>query len=132
MANSSQVDSRARLGILTLSGTVDVHDLLEAMSTLYDRPEWQPGFDVLWDASGITELILGPTDIRTIVEVVRSRAVQIGHGRTAIVVFRDLDASIARLLTRLLQSDRRDRRLFQEHAVALAWLREETSSRKAS
>ncbi len=122
MPYSCHVDPAARNALVTLSGTVDRADFIGAMETCYRHPGWQPGFTALWNAQGIRQLLLDPTDVEAVVAAMAALEPLMGEGRAAFVVPRDVDYLIARLLIIRGGSTLRERRTFNSLAEAKAWL----------
>ncbi|MEP0547407.1 MAG: hypothetical protein ABJF88_10785 [Rhodothermales bacterium] len=113
-----------RRGILTLRGRVDAVDFIAAMRALYGHPEWQPDFDALWDAGGITQLVIEPADLGPISEGYRNVETRMGSGRAAFVASRDVVHVITQLLLHRLRNPNRERRTFVRLDDAVAWLNE--------
>lgn len=92
------------------------------MQALYEAPGWTSGFDALWDARGVTELLMGEDDVHAIVAQTRELTDRMGPGRGAFVLARDLDWMMARLLIHRARVPGRERRTFTTIEEALAWL----------
>ena len=97
MAFSYAIDVAKQLVTGTFSGSVDGAAVASAFRTVYTDIAWQPGFDTIWEATGITELLLGPTDLAMLVAVHREFAAVAGTGLEIIVVSRSLDHAMARM-----------------------------------
>ena len=111
-----------RLGVALVDGLVTGADFVAAMEALYGHADWAPGFAALWDLTAVHELHIGPDDVAVIVARTRALGGQMGAGRAAFVVPRELDYLIARLITRRAEGDARERRLFATRAEADRWL----------
>jgi hypothetical protein len=119
---SCTISPQQRRGIVRLTGTIQGTTFMEAMEALYRSPEWQPGFDALWDARGVTELLLDERDVKAIVALMLDLTARMGPGRAAFVIARELDWMIARLLIYRTRVPSRERRTFETMEEALAWL----------
>ena len=51
------VDHANRVVVVTVSGRVSGTDIAATIRAIYDDLEWQAGFGVVWDGSGVTELL---------------------------------------------------------------------------
>lgn len=122
MAFSCTVDARERLGIVRLSGAVDGFQLVETVLALLEDPDWEPGIDVLWDGTRITQLIVSPDELDASARLSKSRIHQLGVGKTAIVIPPHLDDDMAYLFTALAHDPIRDRRVYSSTEQALDWL----------
>lgn len=134
MAYSVRIDAPARRGLVALSGTVRGDDLVGAITGLYGHEDWEPAFDTLWDATGITELILDPVDLQRVMEAAGPYVQRLGTGRSALVVARDVDVAIAKLILHRQKGDasQRDRRLFERLEEAIAWLDKSNANSEAA
>lgn len=132
VAYNIQIDPSARLGIVTFSGIVDGRDLMDSIAALYGHADWEPDFDMLWDASALSQLIIDPDDIQRISAQSKEHAHQVGPGRTAIVVTRDIDFAINRLMLYRQGPRPRERRVFERVAEAMVWLRGEDAAGEAA
>lgn len=127
MGFTCSIDAEARLGRVEVHGVVDVQVFLGMMETLYRHPHWQPGYAALWDARGITKLLLSPHETERIVAFMRELEPYMGEGRAAFVVPREIDYIIARLLIFRGLHSKRERRAFTSMHEAQAWLDEPAS-----
>lgn len=94
MACAYSIDPERRLGSVTLSGTVTGVDIADTIRNIYRDSAWQAGFDIYWDCSGITQLLMEKDDQRGFVELHRAHA-NVATGRDIIVVTRPLDYAMA-------------------------------------
>jgi hypothetical protein len=96
-----------RLGVLHLSGVVDVDDLLGGAGALYRDPVWRPPYSAVWDFRAVTELALCPEDVERVLVLLRSLRGRIARpGRSAVVAAREVDELVGRLLVCRLQRER--------------------------
>lgn len=122
MACTCHIDVDRRLGIVTLYDSVDAKQLLRALGDLYQHPAWRLGFRALWDATGVFQLLVDPDDLALIVRRSEDMRPLIGSGRSAIVVPRETDYVIAKLLIQRVPSAQRERMAFRRLEDAQAWL----------
>lgn len=87
-----------------------------------EHPAWETGYDMYWDVRGTSELVLLPEDLKAFATVSVDVGRKIGPGRTAVVVSRQLDESIARLLVHIAKIPRRKRGVFWSIEDAIAFL----------
>lgn len=124
MAYSCAIETKRGLGVITLTGSVDDNDLVEAMRDLYSSGGWRRGFNILWDGTGIAELVIDRPGLDQIVEETGEFQNRIGSGKSAFVVRRQLDESMTKIILRMTRTSERERRLFRNTKDALDWLSE--------
>ena len=122
MAYTYLVDQERRLGAVRLEGQVTGKEVAEVSFLLFQHPDWQPGFCELWDARGITELLVTLEEVRRVAAIEKEHLGEIGMGRVAIVVARDLEYYLGRLYTAFVQDTERPVRLFKSIDKARHWL----------
>lgn len=88
-------DSEHRVVRVRLEGRITGPLIADAISAIYRDPRWQKGFDILWNARGITELLFEAEDQPGFVELQRTMAALAGGGRDVILVSRPIDAAMA-------------------------------------
>lgn len=96
MAFPYRIDSSRRLATVILSGTVHGYEITETIESLYRDPIWTSGFDILWDATNIAELLFEQTDIPNFVRL-QVQYVAVAPRREVILVKRDLDEMMAKI-----------------------------------
>jgi len=96
MAWSYLIDRAARRAVATVTATVHGHELAAMMESVFRDPDWQAGFDVVWDGSGVTELLLEPDDIPKLVRV-QAHYAAVRPGREIVFVTRSLDRAMAQI-----------------------------------
>lgn len=124
MAYSYLIDNARRLGIITLSGSINDRQLVQIIAELYGGEEWTPGFNTLWDSSNVSELIIEQEGLTDIVDEMNKYLDRAGIGRSALVVTRQLDESMAKILIYMARTESRDRRIFRNREEAEKWLSE--------
>jgi hypothetical protein len=95
MAYPYTIHSERRLARVTLPDSVVGSEIASTMLALYADPEWQPGFDVVWDGREIAELFLEPGDQLGFVRLIEDNLQRAGRGVDVIVVTRALDVAMA-------------------------------------
>lgn len=123
MPFSCHIASEQRIGVIRLYGGVSGDELIEAVKTLYSGDDWQPGFNILWDARAIAQLVLAPEDADAFTRAVGERIERIGRGRTAVVTtgFETYMSGLL-LAIRSRKLSPREIEMFSDLAPALAWL----------
>lgn len=84
-----------------MSGRVHGTDIAETVSAIYYDPAWQPGMNILYDARGITELLMDHEDIPRIVAAQHEHAARAGQGVDVILVSRALDFAMAQMYEKM-------------------------------
>jgi hypothetical protein len=102
---SYAIDITARLATVTLAETVRGADIASALETVFRDSSWQPGFDLLWQASGITELLFERDDLPGMIALQRRFAARAGGGREVILVSRSLDEDMAKMYALMLRNE---------------------------
>jgi hypothetical protein len=90
-------DAARRVVIVTALGRVTGHQIADTLQAVYNDPNWQSGYDVIWDGSGITELVMEPPDIPALVALQRDLAPRAGQGRDVIIAHRAIDDMMAQI-----------------------------------
>jgi hypothetical protein len=111
MAFSYVICTTNRLATGTFSGSVSGAEIAVAFRTVYDDPAWRPGFDTIWEANGITELLIERRDLADLVAMHRELAAVAGTGYEIIVVNRNVDQIMARIYTFMMRNQARQTRM---------------------
>jgi hypothetical protein len=91
-----QIDRSRRLAIARVAGTVHGHEIAGMIEGLFKDPAWEPGFDVVWDGTAVTELLLEPDDIAKLVRL-HSEYAAVSPRREIVFVTRGLDRAMAQM-----------------------------------
>lgn len=75
------VDPGSRLAYARMWGEVTGADMLAAVVAVHESPEWEEGFDAVWDCSAVTAHIVTPEEVPPIV---REEALA-GEGRDTLI-----------------------------------------------
>ena len=95
--------------------------IADTIRAIYEDPHWQEGFGVVWDGSGVTELLFDRGDVAGLIEVQRSFSGRAGSGRDVIITHRPLDEAVAKTYI-LLAKDARPTMLAKSRWEALTAL----------
>jgi hypothetical protein len=116
-----------RLARVTIAGDIEGLVVFEAIEGLAAHPDWQPGFDMIWDGRAITFLAMMSRDVDAAVAKLADLDGRLGDGRSAVVLRRTVDLNMARLVLLRDAISRsgpppRTRRLFESVGAALRWI----------
>jgi hypothetical protein len=95
------VDSSARRVTATFNGAVRGTDIADTIAAIYYDPAWEPGMHILYDARGITQLLMDPEDMPRIVAAQHEHEARAGKGIDVILVSRALDFAMAQMYEKL-------------------------------
>ena len=70
-----------RLALAVLAGEVTGDDMRRVVEAVHDDPEWEPGFDAIWDCSRVRAHVVSPEEVRPLVRA----AVEGEPGRDVLV-----------------------------------------------
>jgi hypothetical protein len=90
---------------------------------MLDHAEWQPGTAWIHDHADLDAGMLTVTEVKMIADLCAERSAQMGAGKCAIVVGRDLEFGLSRMWAVFVE-DRWDvdARVFRSLDEAIAWL----------
>jgi len=109
--------------ICTSSGIADAGAVVDLIDTMLSHANWKPGTPRCYDISNMETGSLTVDDIRRIAGFGGDRKDETGGGRVAVVVSRDLEFGLARMLTVYLSNlVESDYRVFRSRDEALDWL----------
>ncbi len=113
------LDADRSRGLLTLHQSALLPDILAGGAALLAHPEWQDGFDEVWDLRALGSAPFSIRDVKVLLDF--DMQTSEGIRRTAVVVerfgLRMLALSYAQIVAR-----RRPIRIFDTLEEALAWL----------
>jgi hypothetical protein len=101
------IDGVRPLVIVQMSGTVHGAQIAATYRAIYGDPGFGPGFDVLWDATAITELLFEPADLGSFVRLHEDFGDLASSGRDIIVVKRPLDNAMADMYLVMMKKQHR-------------------------
>lgn len=117
------IDAEHRLAAIRFAGTVTGAEIVEGIAALFDSPEWESGFQVIWDGRAIATLILDPDDAEQVVAASVGRRSQTGEARTAVLSLGFTVYTSALVLTlKANRNTNREIKIFESMDEALAWL----------
>ena len=126
MAYEIVFDKTRQLAVIRLSGYVDAGEIDAAAEAQTQHPDFEPGYNSLWDLRHTSAVDVSPEGMERLVQRKLERDEQLGlHGRIAIVVNRHTIAGAA-LLAKVRGSRQPGRvvDVFPSEKLALAWLDE--------
>lgn len=118
MAFRYSIDSKAGLALVEKSGEVMADEIVESAHALRHDPAWNPGFDVIWDCTRLSSLIVAPEDVPVVVAAYSENLC----GRDLLVIGREADYPIAQLTAYLCRREGKDSEVFTSMDDALAAL----------
>ena len=123
MAITTTIDSVTGLRTHVVTGELTAQDLIETIESAFNRDDFEPGSDALWDFRGATGRDLTAKEVRSIVDAVKSRRAKDTRTRVAVVVARDLDFGLARMYQQMLEASTMVRvTVFRDRDEAEEWL----------
>ena len=105
MAFPYTIERHRHLARVTLSGIVRGSELARTVAAVYEDPQWEHGFDTLWDGAQIAVLLLDEGDLPGFVALQREYVHVAGPGRDVILVTRELDAVMARIYAAMARDE---------------------------
>ena len=96
--------------------------MLEACRALALDPEWEPGFDELWDFLGAPEVDVAPDEITALVDSAHQLKAQLQGNRVAFVTRREPVELLLRLFELFTLDLGREYRTFRTAEAAAEWL----------
>lgn len=116
------IDDDARLRIQTLTGKAKPEDLFQAVEEVYERPDFNPHHNFVWDLRECRLENVSSDAVREFAMFVTVQWTAFGTPpKGAVVVSRDLEFGLSRLFTSYLD-ERSDFRIFREMDEAIEWL----------
>jgi hypothetical protein len=69
-----------KLVLIAVRGSFTTYVLADAMTAIYKSPQWQPGFDILWDLRRISDWAIDWDDMQGFIDLDRELAELSGDG----------------------------------------------------
>jgi hypothetical protein len=126
MAVRVEINAPARLVRATIGGpdNLTLPEFEAFLDDLAARPDFRPGFDVLYDRRAVTQMP-DPAFVRAALGAIESRAQQVAGGRWAVVIGSQAGLEVVRLTALLGERSGVAARPFVTPGEALCWLDEE-------
>ena len=112
----------ARLALIEGAGFVTGSDIAEACLTMGRAPNWEGGFDNVWDFSAATQIDITPDELDEIVALTHTYADLVGGNKVVFVSSRDAIAALARLFELRTAALNRAYHVTHTRAAAAEWL----------
>ena len=116
------VDPARRLGMAQVSGQATGADLFAANEALYSHPDWEAGFDELWDCRSIQEFVIDVGEMQALATMEIEGQEQIGSGRVVLVITREVIAMMGNLYRALVQESGRPVEVTRTLDAGATWL----------
>ena len=112
----------SRVGLVTGSGHVTGHELAQACEHMVQHPQWELGFDEVWDLSESGEVDVSPEELDRLVQSAHAYADRIGQNRCVFVTTRGGVQALLRLFELLTRDLPREYQTVGSRAEAASWL----------
>lgn len=96
-----------RLAMVRLTGLVSGQEIAAAAVELSARPDWDPAFRVIWDATGVDELDVPTESFEVLLEQERRFRAEGEDGELVFVVRDEVWASLVTLFSRKMRAEAR-------------------------
>lgn len=127
MAVTTTIDSDTGARTHVITGELKPEELLEALGSVYARPDYRPGACALWDAREAQLHRFSKEDIRRVTSFVTNERGAPKGTCAAIVVSSSLDFGLVRMYEQMLTASTDVRvMVFRDMDEAKAWLRGES------
>jgi len=121
---TTTIDSETGTRAHVVTGELTAEELLSALGSVYERPDYKPGACVLWDLRGAELHLFDAHDIRKIADFVAGSRNAPAGTCSALVVGRNLDFGLARMYEQMLvASTDVNVMVFRDIEEARAWLK---------
>ena len=125
MEMSTQFNEEENLRIHKVEGPIDVDQLKEMLSALYESPGYDPDMNALWDLRTADFTSVKNEQIASLTGMVEKYWAKEGQGKAALIVTRDLDFGLSRMYEMLLSGSSPDKvMVFRDYDEAEKWLRD--------
>ena len=125
MEISTQFNAEENQRIHKVEGTIDVDQIKEMLSALYNSPDYDPNMNALWDLRAADFTSVTTEQITSLTGMVEKYWGKGGQGKAALIVSRDLDYGLSRMYEMLLSGSSPDKvMVFRDYDEAENWLRD--------
>jgi hypothetical protein len=120
------IDNKSKIRIHRLSGAFEFDALYSSLEDIYDDPEFDPELNSVWDLTKLAGLqLLEPDQLKQLVAYVYKERSQYGAIKTALVVSKKIDFSIARVYELSMKSSSNNEvMVFKDVDKAMEWILE--------
>lgn len=121
-----------KLSTIRFTGAVDGATVLEAFGRLKASDMQTSEFDQLWDYREVTRFVVTQNQLKRMTVQLDDWSMQLGEGRTAILVLNVIHEAYANLVIRVSKDPGRMQRTFRRQEQAIGWLQETNGSLQRS
>jgi hypothetical protein len=120
------IDNKSKIRIHTVSGAFEFDALYSGLEDIYDDPEFDPELNSVWDFTKLAGLqLLEPDQLKQVVAFVYKERSQYSAIKTALVVSKKIDFSIARVYELSMKSNSNNEvMVFKDLDRAIEWVKE--------
>ena len=122
MCHRISIDKERKLAEITANGRVNVLELKDIFLEIVEHEDWQAGFNMLCDYSGIENFDVTTKDIDDITKWQTSIDALIGDGRCAVVACRDAVYDMSRMWEIISSECSQQICVFRQMNDAVTWL----------
>jgi hypothetical protein len=119
-----QLNQNTGVWTYKVTGDVEVVDFEGAMKTLEKVPDITDYTRTLWDLREITSPSPSSGEVRRSVDLAEGYRARRGHGKSAVVVGREVDFGLVRMYQAYAEQKDVEIAVFRDYSEALAWLEE--------
>jgi hypothetical protein len=108
---------------VTARGIIDADVIKKAFMAIVSHPEFAPGLPAVWDFRAADMARLSLAEMHDVHRFVLRRATERGFARSAVLVSRDVDFGVGRMLEVVVSGGPVAFRVFRDTMAADSWLR---------
>jgi hypothetical protein len=116
------VDESTGIVVVHVEGEPDVEEIKDAMSKIWQTPEYRSNLRVLWDVRTGNAANLSSETLRDIARFQRDKRPELPQSRVAILVAREVDFGLMRMLGAFLPEGPLQENVFRDAETAWQWL----------
>lgn len=124
MEISTQIDRRRNVRIHRVTGLISVHELEKKLAEFYKSPEYVPSMNALWDLKDADFSSVTPSEVHSLVGLVKNFWRQSGKRKAALIVTKNSDYGLSRMYEILLSEVTDNVMVFKDYDKAEKWLYE--------
>ena len=122
MCHIIKIDKERKLAKIAASGRINVIELKDIFLEIVEHEDWQAGFSMLCDYSGIENFDVTTKDIDDITEWQTSIDALIGDGRCAVIACKDSVFGMSRMWEMMSSERSQQICVFRQINDAVTWL----------